>query len=161
MRASAVVQGGSSITQQVARLLYLTNDRTIERKIQEAFIAVWLDATLSKDEILRLYLDRAYLGGGNFGVAAAAEFYFDKPVQEVTLAEAAMLAGLFQAPARYAPHVDLPAARGRANEVLSNLVEAGFLTEGQVIGARRRPADVTVREDAGTPDYFLDWAFEE
>ncbi|MCW5716965.1 MAG: PBP1A family penicillin-binding protein [Bauldia sp.] len=160
-RAGTIVQGGSSITQQVARLLFLSNDRTVERKVQEAFIAVWLDATLSKDEILKLYLDRGYLGAGNFGVAAASQYYFDKPVQDLTLAEAAMLAGLFQAPTRYAPHVNLPAARARANEVLTNLVQAGYLTEGQVIGARRRPASVVAGERAPTPDYFLDWAFEE
>jgi len=160
-RAGTIVQGGSSITQQVARLLFLTNDRTVERKVQEAFIAVWLDATLSKDEILTLYLDRGYLGAGNFGVAAASQYYFDKPVQDLTLAEAAMLAGLFQAPTRYAPHVNLPAARARANEVLTNLVQAGYLTEGQVIGARRRPASVVAGVRAPTPDYFLDWAFAE
>ena len=82
------------------------------------------------------------MGGGNFGVEAASEFYFGKSVKDVNLAEAAMLAGLFKAPARYAPHVNLPAARARANEVLTNMVQAGFLTEGQVIGARRHPADV-------------------
>ncbi|MGV8840083.1 MAG: transglycosylase domain-containing protein [Bauldia sp.] len=161
LRAGTVVQGGSSITQQVARLLFLSNDRTVERKIQEAFIAVWLDVSLTKDEILKLYLDRGYLGAGNFGVAAASQYYFNKPVQDLTLAEAAMLAGLFQAPTRYAPHVNLPAARARANEVLTNLVQAGYLTEGQVIGARRRPASVVAQERPTTPDYFLDWAFEE
>lgn len=161
LRAEGVVQGGSSITQQVARLLYLNNDRTIERKIQEAFIAIWLEATLTKDEILEIYLDRAYMGGGTFGIAAASELYFDKPVTEVTLAEAAMLAGLFQAPSRYAPHVNLPTARARANEVLTNLVEAGYLTEGQVVAARRRPASVVIRGDEAIPDYFLDWAFEQ
>ena len=82
------------------------------------------------------------MGGGNFGVEAASEFYFGKSVKDVNLAEAAMLAGLFKAPARYAPHVNLPAARARANEVLTNMVQAGFMTEGQVIGARRHPADV-------------------
>ena len=102
------------------------------------------------------------MGGGNFGVEAASEFYFGKSVKDVNLAEAAMLAGLFKAPARYAPHINLPAARARANEVLSNMVQAGFLTEGQVIGARRNPADVIDRASAaGSPDYFLDWAFEE
>lgn len=161
LRAEGVVQGGSSITQQVARLLYLNNDHTIERKIQEAFIAIWLEATLTKDEILEIYLDRAYMGGGTFGVAAASELYFGKPVTEVTLAEAAMLAGLFQAPSRYAPHVNLPTARARANEVLTNLVEADYLTEGQVVAARRRPASVVSRLDEAIPDYFLDWAFEQ
>lgn len=161
LRANDVVQGGSSITQQVAKLLYLNNDRTIERKIQEAFIALWLEATLTKDEILAIYLDRAYMGAGSFGVAAASEFYFDRPVTDVTLPEAAMLAGLFQAPSRYAPHVNLPSARARASEVLTNMVEAGYLSEGQVISARRNPATVAVGDDIATADYFLDWAFEE
>jgi len=161
LQANAVVEGGSTITQQVAKLLFLSNERTLERKIKEAFIAVWLDVTMTKDEILKLYLDRAYMGGGSFGVAAASEFYFGKPVQEVTLAEAAMLAGLFQAPTRYAPHVNLPAARARANEVLTNLVEAGYYTEGQVIGARRSPAEVVPQQARATPDNFLDWAYAE
>ena len=83
-------------------------------------------------------------------------------MKDVNLAEAALLAGLFKAPARYAPHINLPAARARANEVLSNMVQAGFVTEGQVIGARRRPADVVDRTGtAGSPDYFMDWAYEE
>src|SRR5690606_41634183 len=103
--------------------LFLTNERSIERKIKEAFLALWLEANLSKKEILRLYLDRAYMGGGTFGVAAAAQFYFGKNITDVNLAESAMLAGLFKAPARYAPHVNLPAARARANEVLTNLVQ--------------------------------------
>ena len=162
LRANAVVQGGSSISQQLAKNIFLSNERTIERKIKEAFIALWLEANLTKREILKLYLDRAYMGGGTFGVEAASEFYYDKSVKDVDLAEAALLAGLFKAPTRFAPHINLPAARGRANEVLTNMVQAGFLTEGQVIGARRRPADVV--ENAGasaSPDYFLDWAFEQ
>ena len=162
IRANAVVQGGSSLTQQLAKNLFLTNERTLERKVKEAFLALWLEANLTKDEILKLYLDRAYMGGGNFGVEAASEYYFEKSVKDVNLAEAALLAGLFKAPARYAPHVNLPAARARANEVLTNMVQAGFLTEGQVIGARRRPANVIEQADgAGSPNYFMDWAFEE
>ncbi len=162
MRANSVVQGGSSLSQQLAKNLFLSNERTLERKIKEAFLALWLEANLSKQEILKLYLDRAYMGGGNFGVEAASEFYFGKSVKDVNLAEAALLAGLFKAPARYAPHVNLPAARARANEVLTNMVQAGFLTEGQVIGARRNPADVIDHGGgAGSPDYFMDWAYEE
>lgn len=162
IRASAVVQGGSSLSQQLAKNLFLSNERTLERKIKEAFLAIWLEANLSKREILKLYLDRAYMGGGNFGVEAASEFYFDKSAKDVNLAESALLAGLFKAPSRFAPHVNLPAARARANEVLTNLVRAGFLTEGQVIGARRHPADVVeLVEGTGSPDYFLDWVFDE
>ena len=101
------------------------------------------------------------MGGGTFGIAAAADFYFGKPVKDLNLAEAAMLAGLFKAPAKYAPHVNLPAARARANVVLTNLVQSGFMTEGQVLQARLHPADVVDRGEAKSPDYFLDFAFEE
>ncbi len=151
MRHNSVVQGGSSITQQLAKNLFLSNERTVERKVKEAFLAVWLEANLSKKEILQLYLDRAYMGGGTFGIAAAADFYFGKEVKDLNLAEAAMLAGLFKAPAKYAPHVNLPAARARANVVLNNLVESGFMTEGQVLTARLHPADVVDRGEAKTP----------
>jgi len=160
-RAGGVVQGGSSITQQLAKNLFLNNERTIERKVKEAFLAMWLETRLSKNEIFKLYLDRAYMGGGTFGVDAAAQFYFGKSARDVNLAEAAMLAGLFKAPGRFAPHINLPAARARANVVLDNLVEAGFMTEGQVFGARRNPANVVDRRDERSPNYYLDWAFDE
>lgn len=161
VRANTVVQGGSTITQQLAKNLFLSSERTLERKVKEAFLALWLEANLSKKEILQLYLDRSYLGGGTFGVAAAADFYFDKSVKDLTLAESAMIAGLFKAPARYAPHINLPAARARANEVLTNLVQAGFMTEGQVLSARLHPATAVDRGEQDSPDYFLDWAFEQ
>ena len=161
VRANSVVQGGSTLTQQLAKNLFLTNERSMERKIKEAFLALWLEWNLTKKEILQLYLDRAYLGGGTFGIAAAADFYFDKSVKELTLAEAAMIAGLFKAPGNYAPHINLPAARGRANVVLSNMVDSGFMTEGQVLHARLHPATAVDRGDRDSPDYFLDWAFEE
>ncbi|MFL5065552.1 MAG: transglycosylase domain-containing protein, partial [Xanthobacteraceae bacterium] len=160
-RAGGVVQGGSSITQQLAKNLFLNNERTIERKVKEAFLATWLETRLSKNEIFKLYLDRAYMGGGTFGVDAAAQFYFGKSARDVNLAEAAMLAGLFKAPGRFAPHINLPAARARANVVLDNLVEAGFMSEGQVFGARRNPANVVDRRDERSPNYYLDWAFDE
>jgi penicillin-binding protein 1A len=160
-KAGGVVQGGSSITQQLAKNLFLSNERTIERKVKEAFLAVWLETRLTKNEIFKLYLDRAYMGGGAFGVDAAAQFYFGKSAREVTLSEAAMLAGLFKAPTRFAPHINLPAARARANVVLDNLVEAGFMTEGQVFGARRNPAIAVDRRDEGAPGYYLDYAFDE
>ncbi|MBW8300820.1 MAG: PBP1A family penicillin-binding protein [Hydrogenophaga sp.] len=160
-KAGTVVQGGSTLTQQLAKNLFLTNERSIERKIKEAYLALWLEANLTKKEILSLYLDRAYMGGGTFGAAAASQFYFGKPLTEVNLAESAMLAGLFKAPAKYAPHVNLPAARARANVVLSNMVQGGMMTEGQVIAARRNPATIIDRDEAEAPDFFLDWAFEE
>jgi penicillin-binding protein 1A len=160
-QAGGVRQGGSSITQQLAKNLFLTNERTIERKIKEAFLALWLESRLTKNEILKLYLDRAYLGGGAFGVDAAAQFYFNKSARDVNLAEAAMLAGMFKAPTKFAPHINLPAARARANVVLDNLVESGMMTEGQVFGARRNPAMALDRRDDRAPNYFLDYAFDE
>ena len=160
-KAGGVVEGGSSITQQLAKNLFLTNERTLQRKIKEAYLALWLEANLTKREILKLYLDRAYMGGGTFGVAAASEFYFGKTAPDLTLAESAMLAGLFKAPTKFAPHINLPAARGRANVVLTNMVNAGMMTEGQVVGARRQPATSVERGQTASPDYFLDYAFEE
>ena len=160
-RAGGVVQGGSTITQQLAKNLFLSNERTIERKINEAFLALWLETHLAKNEILKLYLDRAYMGGGTFGVNSAAQYYFGKSVRDVTLPEAAMLAGLFKAPSKFSPLVNLPAARARANVVLDNLVEAGFMTEGQVYGARRNPATPIDRKQEDAPNYYLDWAFDE
>jgi len=160
-RSSGVVQGGSSITQQLAKNVFLSNERTITRKINEAFLALWLEHRLSKRDILKLYLDRVYMGGGTFGIQAAAEFYFGKSVKDVTLSEAAMLAGLFKAPTKYAPHVNLPAARARANDVLDNLVDAGFMTESQVLVAKRNPATPVDRSRETSPDWYLDYAFTE
>lgn len=160
-RSSGVVQGGSSITQQLAKNLFLSNERTITRKINEAFLALWLEHHLTKRQILQLYLDRVYMGGGAFGIQAAAEFYFGKSVKDVTLSEAAMLAGLFKAPTKYAPHNNLPAARARANDVLNNLVAAGFMSESQIIAAQRSPATPVDRQRDESPDWFLDYAYGE
>ncbi|EJF90577.1 transglycosylase domain-containing protein [Bartonella tamiae] len=161
IRANGVVQGGSTLTQQLAKNLFLNNERTISRKIKEAYLALWLEANLTKKQILQLYLDRAYMGGGAFGISTASKFYFGKDIRQVSLAEAAMLAGLFKAPGKYAPHINLPAARARANVVLSNLVDNNMMSEGQVIKARREPANVITALHDDQPNYFLDWAFDE
>ena len=159
--AGGVVQGGSSITQQLAKNLFLTNERSVSRKINEAYLALWLEHHLTKKQILGLYLDRAYMGGGAFGVQAAAQYYFGKSARDINLPEAAMLAGLFKAPTKYSPGVNLPAARARANDVLSNLVDAGFMTEGQVYAARRNPATPVNQNGVSSPDWYLDFAYEE
>ncbi len=161
VQANDVVQGGSSLTQQLAKNLFLDAERSLERKIKEAFIALWLEARLTKRQILKLYLDRSYMGGGAYGVEAASQFYYGKSVREINLAEAALLAGLYKAPSRFAPHANPAEARARANQVLTNMVDAGYMTEGQVHGARLNPARVIDQTDAYTPNYFLDWAFEE
>jgi penicillin-binding protein 1A len=160
-RARGVVQGGSTLTQQLAKNIFLSNERSLDRKIKEAFLSIWLESRLSKQDILKLYLERAYMGGGTFGVAAASEYYFGKSVKDVNLAEAAMLAGLFKAPTKYGPNVNLPAARARANDVLSNMVDAGFMTEGQVLAARQNPATPIDRKRDYSPDYYLDYAYDE
>ena len=160
-RSAGVVQGGSSITQQLAKNLFLSNERTVARKINEAFLALWLECNLSKRDILQLYLDRVYMGGGTFGIEAASQFYFGKSVRDVTLPEAAMLAGLFKAPTKYAPHINLPAARARAGDVLSNLVDAGYMTAGDVRSARENPAVAVDREREDSPDWYLDFAYDE
>ena len=160
-QAHGVVQGGSTITQQLAKNVFLSNERTLERKVKEAFLALWLESHLTKKQILGMYLDRMYMGGGTFGVAAAAQYYFGKDVRDIDLPESAMLAGLFKAPSKYAPSVNLPAARARADQVLTNLVQANLMTEGQVVGARLHPASVVDRGLQQSPDYFLDWAYEE
>lgn len=161
LRANEVVQGGSSITQQLAKNIFLSPERSLTRKIKELFLAFLLESRFTKREILKMYLDRAYMGGGAFGVEAAAQFYFGKSVRDLTLAESAVLAGLYKAPTKFAPHLNLPASRARTNEVLSNLVEAGFYTAAQVHEARLHPAKFIEHGTAESPDWFLDWAFEE
>ena len=161
LRAGHIVEGGSTITQQLAKNLYLDNDRTLWRKAQEALIALWLEQNYTKNEILSTYLNRVYLGAGNYGVDAAAHYYFGKSARDVSLAEAAVLAGLPKAPSRFAPTNDLQLARARANTVLDRLVSNGDLTEAEVAGARKHPAVVATRERRDGPQYFVDWVANE
>lgn len=159
IRADRIVQGGSTITQQLAKNLWLTPERSIIRKLKELMLAIWLEARLEKREILTLYLNRVYLGAGSFGVEAASRRYFGKSARHVTLSEAALLAGLLKAPSRYAPTNDLPRARRRAAEVIDNMVEAGFLKERQATAAKRAPARLA-KSAVSSGDgngYFVDW----
>jgi penicillin-binding protein 1A len=161
VQANEVVQGGSTLTQQLAKNLFLSSERSLQRKIKELFLAFLLESRYTKRQILKLYFDRAYMGGGTFGVEAASQDYFGKSVRDITMAEAAMLAGLFKAPSKYSPLVDLAASRARTNQVLDNLVEAGYYTAGQVHAARMSPARVAENRTSTSPDWFLDWAYEE
>ena len=160
-KAQGVVQGGSTITQQLAKNLFLSPERSLRRKVHEAFLALWIEARLSKNEILKLYLDRAYMGGGNYGVEAAAQFYFGKSIRDVTLAESAMLAGLFKAPSKYAPHNNMEAARARSNVVLYRMLDVGYISQGEMFEARNNPPKVIDQADYYSPGYFLDWAYRE
>jgi penicillin-binding protein 1A len=128
LRSGRFVQGGSTITQQLAKNMFLTPERTLWRKAEELVLALWLEMRLSKPEILELYLNRVYFGSGAYGVESAARRFFDKGAQEVTLAEAAVLAGLLKAPSKYSPAWNPALTRARAQEVLGTMVEAGFAT---------------------------------
>ncbi len=161
VQANEVVQGGSTLTQQLAKNLFLSSERSLQRKIKELFLAFLLESRYSKREILKLYFDRAYMGGGTFGVEAASQYYFGKSVRDITMPEAAVLAGLFKAPSKYSPLVDLAASRARTNQVLDNMVEAGYYTAGQVHAARMNPAKIVEARTSTSPDWFLDWAYEE
>src|SRR4051812_24662589 len=118
-------QGGSTITQQLARNIFLTNNRTFGRKIKEAVLALALERKFSKDQILELYLNRVYFGGGAYGIDAASRRFFGHGAEQLSLGEAAIIAGLVKAPSNYAPSADVAAARGRSSVVLNSMVENG------------------------------------
>lgn len=151
-----VSQGGSTLTQQLAKNLFLTPERSASRKIQEAILALWLEHKYSKDEILELYLNRVYFGAGAYGVEAAAQRYFGKPAKAVTLAEAAMLGGLVQAPSRLAPNRNLPAAQARAAQVLAAMEELGFAKPADVKLALATPARPAGIRGGGSANYVAD-----
>jgi penicillin-binding protein 1A len=154
-----VVQGGSTITQQLAKNLFLSRERTFKRKVQEAILALWLEARMSKDEILSAYLNRVYLGAGTYGVEAAAQAYFNKSAREVTLRESAILAGLLKAPSRYSPTSNPRLAQERANTVIAAMQEAGYLTAdeaGKLTIAPPTPP-TQANADGNSEKYYADW----
>jgi penicillin-binding protein 1A len=161
-RAGHVVQGGSTVTQQLAKNLFLTPDRTFMRKLQECLLALWLEHKFTKDQILEIYLNRVYLGAGTYGVDAAAHRYFDKSARQLSLYEAAVIAGLLKAPTRFSPARDRERAAQRAEQVLANMVEAGYLTEAQAAAAGRQKTELALaaRTRPGTR-YFADWVAGE
>jgi penicillin-binding protein 1A len=158
LRAGRVVQGGSTITQQLAKNLFLTNERSWRRKAQEIAMAIWLEGRFTKDEILALYLSRVYFGAGAYGVEAAAERYFDRPARELTLLQSAMLAGLVKAPSRLNPaRQDIDAARDRAIVVLNDMVSMGFISATERDAALSEELVVSRRNPAGVLSYYRDW----
>jgi penicillin-binding protein 1A len=158
MRAGRVVQGGSTITQQLAKNLFLTNERSWRRKAQEVAMAIWLEGRFTKDEILALYLSRVYFGAGAYGIEAAAERYFDRPARELTLLQAATLAGLVKAPSRLNPaRQDIASARDRAEVVLNEMVAMGFIGDAERQAALQEELVVSRRNPAGVLSYYRDW----
>ena len=155
-QAGGVRQGGSTITQQLAKTSFLSSDRSYKRKAQEVIIAFWLEAWLTKDEILSRYLSSVYFGDGVYGLRAAAHHYFDRDPEELTLAQSAMLAGLVQAPSRLAPTRHLKLAQERSRLVLRAMADTGAITAGKARDARlARPVRQRSRLPSGT--YFADW----
>jgi penicillin-binding protein 1A len=155
-----VSQGGSTLTQQLAKNLFLTQERTLQRKLQEAELALWLERKHSKNEILELYLNRVYFGSGAYGVEAAAQRYFGKSAKNVTLAEAAMLAGLVKSPSRLAPNRNPEGAEQRAQVVLSAMADAKFITDAQAQASIGDPSYNVKPVGAGTVNYVADWIGE-
>ncbi|MDB5559471.1 MAG: penicillin-binding protein family [Enterovirga sp.] len=156
LTSRGVSQGGSTLTQQLAKNLFLTQERTASRKIQEAILALWLEHTYSKDQIIELYLNRVYFGAGAYGVEAAAQRYYGKPARDVTVAEAATLAGLVQAPSRLAPNRNPEAARARAELVLAAMADEGYIKPEQHKTALMEPARPSRRAGAGSANYAAD-----
>jgi penicillin-binding protein 1A len=156
-REGSVVQGGSTLTQQLAKNLFLKPDRTFKRKLDEAVLALSLEQRYTKDQLLTLYLNRVYFGGGVYGIEAAAQHFFGKRAKDLTLTEAAMLAGSVKAPSRYNPATDPDAAMDRASLVLNEMTRNGFITEAARVaaaGERPRLANATATPGAG---YFADY----
>jgi len=161
-QAGRVVQGGSTLTQQLAKNLFLTPDQTMKRKIQEALLALWLERTYTKDQILSAYLNRVYLGAGTYGVDAAARTYFNKPATQLSLRESAIIAGLLKAPSRYTPTANPDRAEARMMVVLNAMVEEGYITEEDVAAASD---DIPVpgRKPGSTGDgrYYAAWVADQ
>src|SRR4029077_9585620 len=154
-------QGRSTITQQLARNIFLTNSRTFGRKIKEGVLALALERKFSKDQILELYLNRVYFGGGAYGIDAASRTFFGHGADHLSLGEAAIIAGLVKAPSNYSPTADVEAARSRSGVVLQTMVRNGFITAETA--AAVNPAQVRIQQttNQNSVRYFTDWALPQ
>jgi penicillin-binding protein 1A len=163
LRAGRVAQGGSTLTQQLAKNMFLSPERTMSRKLEEFVLALWLEVRLSKDEILELYLNRVYFGGGAYGIEAAAQRYFDKSARELSLAEAAVIAGLLKAPSKYAPSASPTLAVARGKTVLLKMYEHGVISKGEQLRAAAEPVkfvDGKGKKPDSANDYAVDYILE-
>ena len=156
----SIREGGSTLTQQLAKNLFLTDERTIARKLDELVLSFWLETEYSKNQILELYLNRVYFGAGAYGVEAASQRYFGKPARLITLGEAAILAGLVKAPSRLAPTRNPKLARERAELVLAAMVEENYITAEMAMMARARPAAIVKHTGPGSTGYVADWVMD-
>jgi penicillin-binding protein 1A len=160
LRAGQIVQGGSTITQQLAKILFLSPERNLARKIRETLLALWLEHRFAKNQILEIYLNRVYLGAGTYGVDAAAHRYFGKSAGKLNLFESAVVAGLLKAPTRFSPARDRDKAAARASQVLSVMVEAGFITAADAAEAEKEGAALPAATRPGSR-YFADWVADQ
>jgi penicillin-binding protein 1A len=162
VRAGRVVQGGSTITQQLAKNVFLSPERSVRRKFKELLLSLWLEHRFSKDQLLTIYLNRVYLGGGAYGVEAASKRYFGKSARNLNLAECAMIAGLLKAPSRYAPTRDLEKSQARASQVLDSMVNSGHISRATAEKARQNPAKpLGAYTGGGSVQYFVDWILDQ
>ena len=161
LRALRIVQGASTLTQQLAKNVFLTPERSFKRKVQELMLALWLEQTFTKDEILSIYLNRVYFGAGLYGVEAAAERYFGKQSRHLNRLESALIAGMLKAPTRYAPTSNPERSLARAHQVLGFMVDAGYLDEAGAKSAQRLPLTVRQVSRSGRGGrYFADWVLD-
>ncbi len=158
--AGGVVQGGSTLTQQLAKNMFLTQERSLKRKVQEVVLALWLEAKFTKNEILEMYLNRVYFGNGAYGIDAAARRYFDLEPAELDIGQAALLAGVLPAPSRYAPNRNPEAAERRAALVLAAMASEGYITAAQAQEYRERPAKASTYQVSRSGNYIADWVQE-
>ena len=158
--AGRLVEGGSTLTQQLAKNMFLTPARSLERKVQEVLLALWLETKYSKDEILELYLNRVYFGAGAYGIDAAAHRYFDKEASQLTLQEAAVLAGVLRAPSSYGPNRHPERARARAALVIEAMEREGFIGRRQALAAKADPVRVASRHNDRSENYVADWVMD-
>ncbi len=162
LHAGHIVQGGSTITQQLAKIAFLTPERSFTRKIRETLMALWLERRFTKNQILEIYLNRVYLGAGAYGVDAAAHRYFGKSARNLNLFECAVIAGLLKAPTRFSPAHDRDKAEARAAQVLDNMVDAGYITTAQAAAAEKDgPASTARAAERPGSHYFADWIADQ
>ncbi len=164
LKAGRVVQGASTITQQLARILFLSNEKTYDRKIKEMIISARIEKTISKDQILEMYLNNVYLGSGSYGIAGASTIYFNKPLKDLTLAECALIAGLPQAPSIYSPYNDLELATQRRAQVLTRMYKMRYITKDEYKAALDEPVKLNSNPSIYTLNrapYFIDYVMRE
>jgi len=161
LHAGHIVEGGSTITQQLAKNLFLQPDRTIERKFQEAILALWLESKFSKDEILQLYLNRVYYGAGSVGIERAAQRFFARSARDVNLAQAAILASVLKAPSAYNPITHPDRATARARLVIANMVDAGYITKSEAERTASLKTTVKVSNYLPATQYIVDFVSEQ